>query len=172
MTLEKLFQDKTLKAKAKVAQIGDLLLSGKLPVDDLLTFTIKRSGAHKATCIEALEYATKKNPNIADESLLTFIAATLNDDEPRIKWESAKVIGNIAKLFPTQVVKCTDNLLKNAAHDGTVVRWATAYALAQILKLKMDVNKKLLPELEVLCQNEEDNGVKKKYLDAIKRVRT
>jgi hypothetical protein len=51
------------------------------------------------------------------------------------------------------------------------VRWATAYALAEVLKLKMDVNKKLLPKLEVICQNEEDNGVKKKYLDAIKKVK-
>jgi hypothetical protein len=38
-------------------------------------------------------------------------------------------------------------------------------------KLKTENNKKLLPKIETLCENEEDNGVKKKYLDAIKKVK-
>jgi hypothetical protein len=88
-----------------------------------------------------------------------------------VKWESAKVIGNIAKLFPTQLDKCVNNLLLNAEKTGTVIRWATAYALAEILKLKTELNKKLLPKVETLCENEEDNGVKKKYLDALKKVK-
>ena len=46
-----------------------------------------------------------------------------------------------------------------------------AYALAEILKLKMDYNKTLLPKIEILCEKEEDNGVKKKYIDAIKKVK-
>ena len=30
---------------------------------------------------------------------------------------------------------------------------------------------KLLPKIETLCEKEDDNGVKKKYLDAIKKVK-
>lgn len=62
------------------------------------------------------------------------------------------------------------NLLANADHNGIVVRWATAYALSEILSLKTEQNKKLLPKIEVLCEIEKDNAVKKKYLDAIKKV--
>lgn len=29
----------------------------------------------------------------------------------------------------------------------------------------------LLPKIELLCEKEEDNGVKKKYIDALKRVK-
>jgi hypothetical protein len=171
MTLEQLFSDKTIKAKAKVAQIGDWLLNGELPTDELMPFAEKQKPSEKATCIEALEYSTKKNPSHADENVFNFVTKSLEDSEPRVKWESARVIGNIAKLFPNQLKKSTENLLKNAENDGTVVRWATAYALGEILKLKTELNTSLLAKIEILCQKEEDNGVKKKYLDALKKAK-
>lgn len=169
--IENLFQDKTIKAKGKVATIGEWLLTGELPIDELLVFAEKQKATDKATCIEAIEYATKKEATIADENLLVYVSNTLNDEEPRVKWESAKVIGNIAKQFPSQLDKAINHLLANAENNGTVVRWATAYALAEILKLKTESNKKLLPKIELLCEKEDDNGVKKKYLDALKKVK-
>lgn len=171
MTIEQVFQDKTLKAKAKVSTIGEWLTNNELPIEELLAYAEKQKATDKATCIEAVEYATKKVPTIADESLLEYVTKALKDEEPRVKWESAKVIGNVAKLFPTQIDKAVKNLLPNAENNGTVVRWATAYALAEILKLKTENNIKLLPKIELLCEKEEDNGVKKKYLDAIKKVK-
>lgn len=167
MTIEDVFQDKTIKAKGKVSLIGDWLLNENLHIDELLIYAEKQ----KATCIEAIEYATKKQPNIANQNLLNYTTKALKDNEPRVKWESAKVIGNIAHLFPTELEKPISNLLINAENKGTVVRWATAYALAEILKLKTDNNKKLLPKIEMLCEQEEDNGVKKKYTDALKKVK-
>jgi len=171
MNIEQVFQDKTIKAKAKVSTIGEWLINNELPLEELLAYAEKQKAVDKATCIEAVEYATKKTPNIADESLLNFVVKALNDEEPRVKWESAKVIGNIAKLFPNQLDKAIKNLLPNAENKGTVVRWATAYALAEILKLKTELNKNLLPKIETLCEKEADNGVKKKYLDALKKVK-
>jgi FOG: HEAT repeat len=171
MTIEKIFQDKSIRAKAKVSTIGEWLLNGELPLDELLVYAEKQKATDKATCIEAVEFATRKTPGIANESLLAFVTTALADDEPRVKWESAKVIGNIAALFPAGLERSVANLLTNAKNKGTVVRWAAAYALAEILKLKTSANKELLPEIEVLIGNEEDNGVKKKYLDALKKVK-
>lgn len=171
MTIEQVFKDKTIKAKAKVALIGEWILNNELPLEELLTFAEKQKPVDKASCIEAVEYATKKTPAIADDNLFAYVTKALKEDEPRIKWESAKVIGNIVGLFPTQLNKAIQNLLSNAEGTGTVVRWATAYALAEILKLKTDNNKTLLPKIEALCEKEEDNGVKKKYLDALKKVK-
>lgn len=170
MNLNQIFEDKTIKAKGKVALIGDWLLIQELPLDELLAFAEKQKASDKATCIEAVEYATKKTPNIANEPLLNYVCNSLKDQEPRVKWESAKVIGNIAKLFPAQLDDAVKQLLINASYNGTVVRWATAYALAEILKLKTDLNKSLLPAVALLCEKEEDNAVKKKYLDALKKV--
>lgn len=171
MTLEETFKDKTIQAKGKVSTIGEWLTNNEMPVEELLAYAEKQKAIDKATCIEAVEYATKKVPTLADESLLDYVTKALKDEEPRVKWESAKVIGNVAKLFPTQLDKAIKNLLANAENNGTVVRWATAHALAEILKLKTDNNIKLLPKIEQLCEKEEGNGVKKKYIDAIKKVK-
>ncbi|TDE14795.1 hypothetical protein [Dyadobacter psychrotolerans] len=171
MKIELVFQDKTIKAKGKVLTIGDWLTTSELPIKELLAYAEKQKATDKATCIEAVEYATKKRPEIADESLMDYVIKTLKDEEPRIKWESAKVIGNIAKLFPAQLDRAINNLLPNAENTGTVVRWATAYALAEILKLKTENNKKLLPKMEALSEKEEDNGVRRKYIDALKIVK-
>lgn len=169
MKIEDIFQDKNIKAKGKVAIIGEWLINNEIPLEELLAYAEKQKATDKATCIEAIEYATKKAPAIANEGLLNYITKTLKDDEPRVKWESAKVIGNIAKIFPTQLDKAITHLLPNATSTGTVVRWATAYALAEILKLNTD--QKLLSEIEALCEKEKDNGVRKKYLVAIKKVK-
>lgn len=170
MNFESLLNDKAIKAKAKVVQLGELLLSGELLSNQLISFAKDQKPVHKATCIEALEYATKKNPLIADITILKFVAQSLKDEEPRVKWESAKVVGNIAYLFPDELDASLKNLLANAENHGTVVRWATAYALAEILKLNTEYNSVLLPEILSLSEKETDNGVKKKYLDALKKV--
>ncbi|WP_423736042.1 HEAT repeat domain-containing protein [Chitinophaga caseinilytica] len=171
MTIEQIFKDKTIKAKAKVATIGQWLVAGELPLDELLAYAENQKAADKATCIESVEYATKTAPGIADETLLAFVTKSLKDEEPRVKWESAKVIANIAKQFPGQLAPSIKHLLANAENNGTVVRWATATALAEILKLKTEANAKLLPAVEKLCDKEEDNGVKKKYQDGIKKAK-
>jgi len=171
MTLETIFEDKTIKTKAKVAKIGNWLLEETLPIDELLAFTEKQTKTTKASCIEAIEYATKKNPKLADITTLEFVTSSLNDNEPRVKWESAKVIGNVAKLFPSDLSNAIKNLLINTKSDGTVVRWASAFALGEILKLKLEYNSTLLPKIEKLADSEKDNGVKNKYLTALKKIK-
>ncbi|MEZ4804737.1 MAG: hypothetical protein R2852_04435 [Bacteroidia bacterium] len=171
MTLEQIFEDKTIKAKSKVSQIGNWLLEGTLPIDELLAFCENQTKPIKATCIEAIEYATKREAKIADETVLTFVTEALKEDEARIKWESAKVIGNTASLFPNELTNAVDGLLINAKSDGTVVRWASAFALGEILKLKLAYNSKLIPQIEKLCASEKDNGVKNKYLGALKKIK-
>ncbi len=170
MTIAELINDKSLKAKAKVQALGNAILDKTIKTTDLIQFAITTSETNKATCIESLEFATKQEPSIADNKVFDFVIESLQDNAPRVKWESAKVTGNIAHLFPAKLDKPISYLLNNAENDGTVVRWATAYALGEILKLKTKHNKELLPAIEAICKTEEDNGVKKKYLDAIKKA--
>lgn len=171
MDLDLLFSDKTIKAKAKVAQLGEWLLNRTLTPEALMLFADGQKPVNKATCIEAFEYATKQQPGIADHSTLVYMTLALHETEPRIKWESAKVIGNIAGQFPADLDTTIPPLLENATHSGTVVRWAAAYALSEILKLKTNRYTELLPQIEVLSEKEADNGVKKKYLAALKKVK-
>lgn len=170
MEIKLLLNDKSKKTKQKTETISKWLLNDTMPVDKLIAFAKKSTDAEKATCIEAIEYATKQNPRIADETVFSFVTSMLAEQAPRVKWESARVIGNIAHLFPAKLSKAITNLLTNAESQGTVVRWASAYALGEILKLKTKHNKLLLPTIEAICSREEDNGVRKKYVEAIKKL--
>ncbi|MFZ1527735.1 MAG: HEAT repeat domain-containing protein [Ferruginibacter sp.] len=171
MTLAEHLNDKTKKAKEKVETISKWLLDGSLLAEELIVFAEQAKDPEKGTCIEAIEFATRQNVTIADENVLVFVTKTLTETAPRVKWESAKVVGNIAKPFPTKLTKPISHLLTNAKDSRTVVRWAAAFALGEILKLKTKHNKDLLPRLEAICHSEQDNAIKKKYLDAIKRTK-
>lgn len=171
MTIEELFKDKTTKSKEKTEIISKWIIETSLPVDELIAFAEKSKDPVKATCIEAMEYATKHNPNLADETAFTFITHTLTEKAPRIKWESAKVIGNTAHLFTENLDLAISSLIANTEHEGTVVRWSAAFALGEILKLKTKRNVTLLPTLENISEKEEKNSIKKIYLDAIKKTK-
>jgi HEAT repeat protein len=169
MKLKELFDDKTIKQKEKVESISKLLLDKELSIEELITFAKTAADIPKGSCIEALEFATKQDTSIGTEKCLQFVTQTLMDKAPRIKWESAKVIGNIAHLFPSKLNKVIVHLLMNTNDKGTVVRWASAFAIGEIVKLKTKHNTDLVPAIEVICLNEENNAIKKKYLDAIKK---
>lgn len=169
MTVLTLLKDKSIKPKEKTATISRWLLDGSLQAEELLAEAETLKAPDKATCIEALEFATRQQPGIGDATVLAFVCQTLAEQAPRVKWESAKVVGNIAHLFPSQLETAVTQLLANTAHEGTVVRWSAAFALGEIMKLKTPLNAELLPAVEVVCAREEKNSIRKIYLDAIKR---
>ena len=57
MTLEHIFANKIIKTKVK--RIGEWLLEDTLPIEELLFFSENQTRPIKASCIEAIEYATK-----------------------------------------------------------------------------------------------------------------
>jgi HEAT repeat protein len=140
MDLHLFLKDKSRKAKEKTEILSRLILDQKLSLDELLVFAKEAKAAEKATCIEAIEFATKTRPDVASEAVMLFVCESLKDKAPRVKWESAKVIGNIVSLFPKQIKFALPNLLTNSEDKGTVVRWSAAYALGEILKLKSKYN--------------------------------
>lgn len=170
MTIEALLKDKEIKPKEKTTMISNWLLQESLPIDELIAFAEKQKDSIKATCMESAEYATKENPQIATESLFDFACLSLTEKASRLKWESAKVIGNIARLYPEKLKDAINNLIENTTHEGTVVRWSAAFALGEILKLQTKHNKELIKTVEAICETEQKNSIKKIYLAAIKKL--
>jgi len=171
MGIEELLKDKAIKSKEKTEIISKWIIEKSLPIDELIAFAEKQKDPVKGTCIEAIEYATKLHPEIADENVLNFVTEALTSKAPRIKWESAKVIGNIAHLFNTRLKAPIANLLINTEDEGTVVRWSSAFALGEILKLKTEYNKDLLPAIEGISKKEDKKSIQKIYLDALKALK-
>lgn len=117
-----LLADKSLKSKEKVETLAAGLLDGKIKPGDLITVAEKLKDADRGNCIEPLEYATKQRPEIGTKGILEFAVQNLEAKASRVKWESVKVIGNIAKNHPQTIGKALPGLLTNSEHDGTVVR--------------------------------------------------
>lgn len=170
MDFKELFNDKSLKPKEKTEALSKWVMNNSKNVNLLIEFAETSKDPVKATCIEALEFTTKKDPEISSLYWLEFVSKTLKENAPRIKWESAKVIGNIAHLYPKKLDLALNNLLVNSEHSGTVVRWSTAFALGEIIKIRSSINKDLIPAIENICNREEKNSIKKIYLDALKKA--
>jgi len=170
MDLAKIFEDKNVKPKERTEAISRLLIDSRISVNELIIFAKKSKDPIKATCIEALEFGTRNNPAIATDECLEFVSEALNEKAPRVKWESAKVIGNIAHLFPDKLDPAIKNLLNNTEHSGTVVRWSAAFALTQIIRTKSRRTEEIIPTIKVVCEREAKNSIKKIYLEALKTI--
>lgn len=170
MSFEIILNDKSLKPKEKTLRLCAWILSNIKKSDSLLQYSATSKDAIKATCIEAFEMATKTKPEIISSSSFNYFVDCLNEKAPRIKWESARVIGNVAAHHKNNFKKAIINLVPNAGHPGTVVRWSAAFALGEIVKQKTKLNTDLIPEINHLCEKEEKNSIKKIYLAALKKT--
>lgn len=170
MTLEELFADRTMKVKDRSAQLHGMLGENRLDQTALITFAEKADAAAKATCIEALEYATKKKPEFLTGAALDFCLRSLQDKEPRVKWESARVIANTIHLFPDRAEEAVAALMPNTSFDGKVVRWATAHGLARVITMRKSLNGELVPKVNAILKKEEENSIRKIYEAAIKKA--
>lgn len=170
MSIAEILNDKSIKPKEKTESLSRLVLDHTISIDELIGFADTAKDPAKATCIEVLEFASRQQPDIIHENAFRFVTAASTAKAPRIKWESAKVIGNTASLFPAQLDEAIRNLLANTEHEGTVVRWSAAFALGEILKLKTSHNEALLPAITAIAASEEKNSIKKIYHNAIKKA--
>ncbi len=168
-TIIAIVQNKSIKTKEKVVLLSGLLLDKKITIEELVEKAKSQKDVNKATLIEAMEYASKTNPELINDKAFAFAVQSLKEDAPRVKWEAARVISNTANLFPKQLNKAVVNLLDNTEHSGTVVRWSAATALSKIILLNTPLNKELIPTAAAIIQREEDNAVKKIYQQALKK---
>jgi hypothetical protein len=92
MEIELILKDKLIKPKEKTEMISKMILDRKINLNELIIIAQRAKESDRATCIEAIEFATKSNPSISTLECLEFVIGTLTEKAPRIKWESAKVI--------------------------------------------------------------------------------
>ena len=168
MPLLSILSDNNIKPTQKTKQIVESLLNGQLSINNWLLVVKSAKDSPKATCIEAMEWATREKPEILTREGFDFVVDQLTAKAPRIKWESAKVIANTAQNFVNQLDRAIVNLLNNAEHTGTVVRWSAATALTAIAALKTTHHNDLIPALEALCLKEEKGSIQKIYKKGLK----
>ncbi len=170
MNISLVISDKSIPQKEKIKLISDEIIKNNLHVDDLIQFAKTSKDPIKATCIEAIEFSSKLQPSIVNKQCFDFVSNSLTSKAPRVKWESAKVIGNTAHLFSDVLEEAIKNVLINTEDKGTVVRWSAAFALGEIVKIKTKHQMDLIKAIEVIIDREEKNSIKKIYQKAIKII--
>lgn len=168
--ITELLRDKALKPKEKTELLSKWVLEGKITPGVLVEFASAARASDKATCTEALEFALQKNDMLLGDAEFRFVTEALTSTAPRVKWESAKVIARVAAHHQSDLEPAITNLLVNAEHEGTVVRWSAATALGAILLLKTNHNDRLRPALESLRESEEKDSIRKIYAAALRKV--
>lgn len=170
MIIKEILQDKTLKPSAKPGIISELLLTGKLKVEDIIPMLNTCRDPDIAAMIEGLEHASLKKPEIINPECFHAVTLQLSSKSPRVKWESARVIANTAGFHSELLLEAASLLLKNTEHPGTVVRWSAALALGEILKINTGMNQDLIPAVEAILEREEKNSIRKIYQSALKKA--
>lgn len=170
-TIVAIFQNKAIKAKEKSVMVDVLLTDHKVTIDELVETAKLQNDVIKATLIEAMELASKKNPQIINNNAFEFAIQSLKENAPRVKWEAAKMISNTAHLFPWLLKDAIVHLLANTEHSGMVVRWSAATALSKIISISSALSKELIPVAEAIVEWEHDNAIKKIYQQALKKCK-
>jgi len=158
------------KRKELLVELSEKVNKDKSLLDDLAKCLEEGNPVEKGLCMEVLEYTTHKNPEIGIKYIDCAIAY-LDYKAPLVKWESARVIGNLAVKYSEKAAKAVDKLIINTKDKGTVVRWATAFALGEIVKYNKNIQKELVKKIEDIIKKEQNSGVKNVYLKALKMIK-
>lgn len=157
------------KPKQLLVDLSNQVKKDKKLVKSVIVGLTSGNKVEKGICAEVLEHVSLDKPEFVIDTLDTAVEY-LDFDAPRVKWEVARLVGNLAKKYPEKVTVAIPKLMVNAKDKGTVVRWSVAFALSEIAKHNKKEQKKLVAEIKKIEDKEENNGVKNVYLKALKQI--
>lgn len=157
------------KPKEKISLLAEKVKEDRKLFVQLVECFEAGSATDKGNCIEAMEYISEDEPDIILPHI-GFIIEHVNHAASRVKWEAARVLGNVAQEYPAEVSKAVPKLLENTNDTGTVVRWSAASALVEIAKNSSELRKELVPKFKEILKKEENNGVRNIYVKALKSL--
>lgn len=124
-----------------------------------------------STILEAIEEVSNKSLIDLDVKYLDLAKRYINSEDNSCKREAARIIGNLASLYPESVGNCIEALISNANDKGTVVRWSSAYALSRIMLLANYRDSDMITRIKAVYEAEKDNGVRNQYVKAFKKIK-
>lgn len=169
--IEEIIQQK-IKPKKKQIMLVEAVVSKRIPADELILFFESASDVDKGTCADVMKHLSAKNPEILIP-YIDILVHYINYKAPRVKWGVPETIGNMAKVYPDEMVNAIPFLLENITDNKintTVIKWCSAFALTEIAKYNPKTRKQLIPIFERFMLDEINNGVKNLYIKAIKVI--
>lgn len=113
-----------------------------------------------------MKHFSEQKPEIL-APYIDLLMGYINYKAPRVKWGVPEAIGNLAKKYPDKMVQAIPYLLQNTVENKintTVIRWCAVFALTEIAKYNLKLQKELVSKFKVIVKTEQNNGVKNVYL--------
>jgi hypothetical protein len=164
--------DPTIKPKEKVLLLVDRIKSNHQEIYSMIQWAITARVSLLTAVMEALEEYTRTNNADEEGVIWQFAIDSLQNTHPGLLRESARVLANLAPSHSKQSGEAIPRLLELTEHSGTVVRWASATALAAIHKADSNAVWKLEPALSSIAAREEKESIRKIYHKAIMQPQT
>lgn len=171
MKLADILSDRHVKRMTARGMITDGIVKGVYTIEEICAASEVFGDKKVSVILEAIEEISNKGLMDLSETYLDLAKGYVSSADNACKREASRIIGNLSARYPQAVQDAIPALLENAEAEGTVVRWASAYALSRIIVLKEYCNTDLYGKLLSVCEGEQENGVKNQYLKALRKIR-
>ncbi len=170
MTIKQIIDDKSLKRLEKRKAIVEGIVNGSFDFSAISAACSFLPEKNISLLLETMEEVSRSKEFSLGEDYLNLAERYILSSDPSCKREASRIVGNLTAAFPAKLDRAITALLQNADHDGTVIRWASAYALSRIVIIPQYARGPLFEQISSLCEKEEENGVKNQYRKALKKA--
>ena len=170
MSIVELLKDKSLKGTERRQAVVNMIVAGELTVNEVAAIATTIGEKQIATVLEAVEEVSNKRLCPLEAAWLQWTGPYISSENNSCRREASRIVGNMAAQYPDLLDDAIEHLMKNTSDEGTVIRWAAAYALSRIVVLDRYAKSDLYDRFVAVCDREEDNGVKNQYLKALKKA--
>lgn len=170
MTIEQIIDDKSVKRLEKRNAIVEGIINGNFDFSAVSAACSLLSEKKVSLLLEAIEEVSRSKEFFLGEDYLKLSESYILSSDPSCKREASRIVGNLAAAFPENLDHAIAALMQNANDDGTVIRWASAYALSRIVMIPQYAKGPLFEQISRLYEKENETGVKNQYQKALKKA--
>ena len=170
MNIIELLKDKSFKGTERRQAVVNMIVAGELTVNEVAAIATTIGEKQIATALEAVEEVSNKRLCPLGAAWLQWAEPYISSENNSCRREASRIVGNMTAQYPDLFDEAIERLMKNTSDEGTVIRWAAAYALSRIVILDRYAKGDLYDRLIAVCDREEENGVKNQYLKALKKA--
>lgn len=170
MTVTEIVNNRELKHIEKRNSIAEAIINREFNFAIILEACESFPEKHISLLLEAIEEVSRSKEFALEADYLDLAEKYILSSDNSCKREASRIVGNLSNKFPTKLDNAITALLQNTKNDGTVVRWASAYALSRIITIPQYAKSPLFEQISDLCAEETESGVKNQYIKALKKA--
>lgn len=170
MTITEIMNNKSLKRLEKRNSIVEAIINREVNFSIISEACESLPEKNISLLLEAVEEVSRSKEFTLEPEYLDLAEKYILSSDNSCKREASRIIGNLANKFPAKLDHAITALLINAKNEGTVIRWASAYALSRIIVIPQYAKSPLYEQVFDLCTKEQENGVKNQYVKALKKA--